>query len=111
MPRFGAGDLRTPSLTPSASGSMAGGSLASTVSRHDTAKVPRLGVAASMADEAITGLVEGVTGMSCDPPVEKLAGLFALPVPVVTLLDWGEKKAGWLVHRVELGSFGLDDAL
>ena len=48
-------------------------------------------MAASVADEAIAGLVEGVTGMSFYPPVERL---FVLPVSEVTLIDRGEKKAG-----------------
>ena len=67
VPRFGAGGLRMPSPTPSASGSVAGGGAAGAVSRHDAAKVPRLGVAESVADEAVAELVEWVTGMSCDP--------------------------------------------
>ena len=78
VPRFGAGGQRTPSPTPSASGSVAGGGVAGAVSWHDAAKVPRLGVVASVADEAIAGFVEGVTRMSCHPPVECL---FALPIP------------------------------
>ena len=110
VPRFGAGGLRTPSLTPSASGSMAGGGVAGVVSRHDAAKVPRLSVAASVADEAIAGLVEGVTGMSCDPPVGKSERVFALPILEDTLLDRGERKARWL-GRMESGSLGLDEAL
>ena len=69
VPRFGTGGLRIPSPTPSASGSVAGCEVTVVVSRHDTAKVPRLGVAASVADEAMVGLVEGVIGMSCDPLV------------------------------------------
>ena len=108
VPRFGAGRLGTPSPTPSASGSVAGGGVAGAVLRHDAAKVPRLGVAESVADEAVAELVEGVTGMSCDPPVERL---FALPVPVATLMDRGEKKARWLEGRVASGSLGLDEAL
>ena len=105
VPRFGAGGLCTPSPTPSASGSVAGSGVASAVSRYDAAKVPRLRVAESVADKAIAELVEGVTGMSCDPLVERL---FALPVPAVTLMYRGEKKVGWLVGRIESGSIGLD---
>ena len=108
VPRFGIGGLRTPFPTPSVSGSVAGSGVAGAVSRHNAAKVPRLGVAASVADKAVAELVEGVTGMSCDPPVERL---FAPPVPEVTLMDRGEKKVGWLESRVESGALGLDEAL
>ena len=111
VPRFGAGGLRTPSPTPSASGSVAGGGVASAVSRHDAAKVPRLRVAESVVDEVVAELVEGVTGISCDPPVADGTRLFVLPVSEVTLTDRGEKKAGWLVSQVESGSIGLDEAL
>ena len=93
VPWFGADGLHTPSPTPSASGSVAGDREAGVVSRHDAAKVPRLGVADSVADEAVAELVMGVTGMSCDPLVESLKGLFALPVHKVTLMNRGEKKA------------------
>ena len=85
--------------------------MAGAVSRHDAAKVPRLGVAESVADEAVAELVEGVTGMSCDPPVASFEGLFAVPVPGVALVDRGEKKARWLESRVEVGSLDLDEAL
>ena len=111
VPRFGTGGLRTLSPTPSASGSVAGGGVAGAVSRHDAAKVPRLGVAESVADEAVAKLVVGVTGMSCDPLVEGLRGLFALPVPVATLMERGEKKGRWLGARVESGSLVVDEAL
>ena len=111
MPRFGAGGLRTPSPTCSASGSVAGGGGAGAVSRHDAAKVPRLRVAESVADKVVAELVEGVTGMLCDPPVEVARGLFALPVPADTLLGRGEKKGKWLEGRIESGSLGLDEAL
>ena len=108
VPRFGTGGLRTPSLTPSALGFVAGGGVAGAVSRHDAAKVLRLGVAESVADEAVAELVEGVTEMSCDPPLERL---FAVPVPAATLMDRGEKKGRWLEGRVASGSLGLDEAL
>ena len=111
VPWFCASGWRTPSPSPSASGSVAGGGVAGAVSRHDADKVPRLRVAESVADEAVAELVEGVTGMSSDPLVADGAGLFALPVPAVTLLDRVEKKLGWLVGRVESGSIGLDEAL
>ena len=111
VPRFGAGGLRTPSPTPSASGSVAGSEVAGAVSRHDAAKVPRFGVTESVANEAVAKLVVGVTGMSCNPPVESLRGLFALPVPGATLIDRGENKVRWLEGRVESGSLGLDEAL
>ena len=94
VPRFGAGGLRMPSPPPNASGSVAGGGGAGAVSRHDAAKIPRLGVAESVADEAVAELVAGVTGMSCDPPVVSVRGLVVLPVPEVTLMDRGERKAG-----------------
>ena len=55
--------------------------------------------------------MEGVTGMSYDPSVESLRGLFALPVHKVNLIDKGEKKARWLEDRVESGSLGLAEAL
>ena len=55
VPQLGAGGLSTPSLTPSASGSLASGGVAGAVLWHVAAKVPRLGVAASVADEAIVG--------------------------------------------------------
>ena len=111
VPWFGAGGLGTPSPTPSASGSVAGGGVAGAVSRHDATKVPRLGVAESVAVEAIAELVVWVTGMSCDPPVESFGGLFALPVPRATLLERGEEKGKWLGDRVELGSLSVDAAL
>ena len=49
VPQVGVGGLRTPSLTPSVSGSVAVGGVAGAVSRHDVAKVSRLGAAASVA--------------------------------------------------------------
>ena len=55
VPGFGAGGLRTPSPTPSASGSVAGASepeLASGMSYDVPVKVPRVGVAESVADVA-----------------------------------------------------------
>ena len=111
MPRFGTGGLRTPSPTPMVSGSVAGGRVAGAVSWHEAAKVPRLGEAESVADETIAELVEGVTRMSCDPLAGSLKGLFALPVPRVTLMHRWEKKARWLEGRVESRSLGLDEAL
>ena len=111
VPRFGVGGLRTPSPTPSALGSVTGGGLTGVVSWDDAAKVPRLREAASVADKAVAELVARVTGMSCDPLVGYLAGLFALPIPVVTLLDRGKKKARWLGSRVESGFLELDSAL
>ena len=64
-----------------------------------------------MADEAVAELVEGVTGITCDPPVERVVGLFTLPVPGVTLLERGEKKGRWLECYVESGSLCLGEAL
>ena len=110
-PWFGAGRLRTPSTTPSVLGSVAGGGLAGAVSSHDAAKVLRLRVAESMADEAVAELVEGVTGMSCDPPVEDTRGLFALPVTMDTLMDRGERTGRCLVRSVDSGSLVFDEAL
>ena len=111
VPRFGVGGLGTPSPTPSASGSVAAGGLSGAVSRHDAAKVPRFGVAESVADEDIAELVEGVTRMSHDAPVMSLVGLFAIPGPVATLLDRGERKGRWLESRMESGVVDLDTAL
>ena len=52
VPSYGAGGMRTPSPTPSASGFVAGAELASGMSYDVPVKVPRVGVAESVADVA-----------------------------------------------------------
>ena len=111
IPQVSASGLHMPSPTLSVSGSVARRGLAGAVSRYDAVKILRLGVAQSVGYKAIAELVEGVTGMSCDPPMLALADLFALPSPMDSLLDRGEKKAKWLGGRVESELLDLDSAL
>ena len=69
-PSFGVGGLRTPSPTPSASGSVAGVAeveLAGAMSYDVPAKVPRVGVAESVAD--VAALSEEVGRLAVDPVV------------------------------------------
>ena len=67
VPVFGAGGLRTPSPTPSASGSVAGAAepeLAPGMSYDVPPKVPRVSVAESMAD--VAALSAGVEWLNVD---------------------------------------------
>ena len=67
-PSFGAGGLRTPSPTPSASGSVAGVAvveLAGGMSYDVPVKIPRVGVAESVAD--VAALSEEVGRLAVDP--------------------------------------------
>lgn len=53
VPGFGAGGLHTPSLTPSASSSLARSKLASVMSYDVLIKLSRVGVGASVADVVV----------------------------------------------------------
>ena len=68
VPGFGAGGLRTPSPTPTASGSVAGAAeaeLGSWMSYDVPLKVPRVGVADSVAD--VAALSDGVRHLEVSP--------------------------------------------
>ena len=83
VPGFGAGGLRTPSPTPSASGSVAGAAeveLASGMSYDVPVKVPRVGVAESVAD--VAALSDGVRLLVLSPV---LAGVDHLLVTIGNL--------------------------
>ena len=83
MPSFGAGGLRTPSPTPSASGSVAGAAeaeLASRMSSNVPVKVLRVGEAESVAD--VAALSDGVRHLLVRPV---LAGVDRLLVTIGNL--------------------------
>ena len=65
VPCDGAGGMRTPSPTPSGSGSVAGVDLASELSYNVLVKVPRVGVAESVAHLAV--LSEAVGQLEVSP--------------------------------------------
>ena len=78
VPGFGAGGLRTPSATPNASGSVGGAAvveLAGGMSYDVPVKVPRVGVAESVAD--VAALSEGVGRLTVDPLVERIDSVLA----------------------------------
>ena len=78
VPGFGAGGLRTPSPTPSASGSVDGAAvveLAGGMSYDVPVKVPRVGVAESVAD--VAALSEGVGRLMVDPLVGRIDSVLA----------------------------------
>ena len=82
-PGFGAGGLRTPSPTPSASGSVAdaaGAELAYGMSYDVPLKVPRVGVAESVAD--VAALSDGVRHLELSPV---MAGVDRLLVTIGNL--------------------------
>ena len=104
---FGAGGLRTPSPTPSASGSVAGAAeveLAGGMSDDAPVKVPRVGVAESVAD--VAALSEEVGRLVVSPAVE---GINHLLVSVRNLRVVLEVRAhllgevGQLKVRLEVG--------
>ena len=78
VPSFGAGGLRTPSTTPSASGSVDGAAvveLAGGMSYDVPVKFPRVGVAESVAD--VAALSVGVGRLTVDPLVGRIDSVLA----------------------------------
>ena len=78
VPSFGAGGLRTPSPTPSVWGSVDGTAvveLAGGMSYDVLVKVPRVGVAESVAD--VAALSEGVGRLTVDPLVGRIDSVLA----------------------------------
>ena len=98
VPGFGAGGLRTPSPTPSVSGSVAGVAgveLAGGMSYDVPFKVPRVGVAESVSD--VAALFEGVGRLTVDP----LVGIIDRVLASVRNLRVVPEVRGRLLEQIE----------
>ena len=114
LPSFEAGGMRTPSLNPSASGSVAGAELASEVSYDNLVQVLRVGVAESVADvaallEEVGWLQVGLGLAGVSRPQEAIGNMRLVPKVRAHLLEGVrrlgeslEKSEGWAIELPRL---------